>query len=488
MTATRALLFALILALPIALGARADADLWWHVAAGRLIVESGGLPATDPWSYAASGAPWINHEWLPGIALATAYDVGGALGLLLVRGAVIVGLLAAWLVAVDRRVESPPLTLLLVGLPWPLLAPLCNLRPQTLTWALVPVVVLLVDRVARGSRPAIVALILTVWFWANAHGGFLFGWGVAGLGLLLTALGVERRDPLPTGHRVACLVAAVAIGVAPAFTPNGLHLLGYLWTELTTPHPDLPEWNPPAPGLLVLLLAVAATPVAAWLLTRARVAPTAWIALAIATIQATQHAKFIALVLLLAPLCLADVLGPALRAWRARDPDLVGVLDHPASRLGALAVALLATFPAWPGAVGQITVNPSIYADRAIAWLHAADTPRGGRLLVPLGWGGQAIYWLHPRWTVGNDGRNTTVYSAEHVARHARAWVDGDVAAVLEGDPDAVLGPARSPLTRKLVEDPAWNVAYRDRTAVLLVRVGTPVAGPAEPTVTGTFP
>ncbi|MGE5234358.1 MAG: hypothetical protein ACM3OB_09625, partial [Acidobacteriota bacterium] len=41
-----------------------DIDLWFHLAAGRLIWERRAVPATDSWSFTASGHPWQNHEWL----------------------------------------------------------------------------------------------------------------------------------------------------------------------------------------------------------------------------------------------------------------------------------------------------------------------------------------------------------------------------------------------------------------------------------------
>ena len=39
-----------------------DADYFWHLRTGRLILES-GLPATDPYSFTYDG-PWVLHEWL----------------------------------------------------------------------------------------------------------------------------------------------------------------------------------------------------------------------------------------------------------------------------------------------------------------------------------------------------------------------------------------------------------------------------------------
>ena len=41
-----------------------DADYFWHVTAGRLMVQSGSVPSIDPFSFTWFGQPWTPHEWL----------------------------------------------------------------------------------------------------------------------------------------------------------------------------------------------------------------------------------------------------------------------------------------------------------------------------------------------------------------------------------------------------------------------------------------
>src|SRR5688500_11063892 len=41
-----------------------NSDLWFHLAAGRLILEARAVPRVDSWSFTAEGQPWHNHEWL----------------------------------------------------------------------------------------------------------------------------------------------------------------------------------------------------------------------------------------------------------------------------------------------------------------------------------------------------------------------------------------------------------------------------------------
>ncbi|MBP6701108.1 MAG: hypothetical protein KA135_07655, partial [Halioglobus sp.] len=41
----------------------AGADMWWHVAAGRELVQTRTLWMVDDWSFTAHGKDWLNHEW-----------------------------------------------------------------------------------------------------------------------------------------------------------------------------------------------------------------------------------------------------------------------------------------------------------------------------------------------------------------------------------------------------------------------------------------
>jgi hypothetical protein len=40
-----------------------DTDIWWHLAAGKLMASTGTIPRTDPFSQSSLGAPWIDLHW-----------------------------------------------------------------------------------------------------------------------------------------------------------------------------------------------------------------------------------------------------------------------------------------------------------------------------------------------------------------------------------------------------------------------------------------
>src|SRR2546425_10879589 len=53
-------------------------DLFWHLAAGRHILDTGSIPRTDPFSFASDGGGWIDHEWLWQVGAQALYTVAKA--------------------------------------------------------------------------------------------------------------------------------------------------------------------------------------------------------------------------------------------------------------------------------------------------------------------------------------------------------------------------------------------------------------------------
>src|ERR1700761_4560256 len=77
--------FAFAMAAPLVV---ADGDTYWHLATGRWILEHRGVPATDPFSYAAVGRPWVTHEWLSEVVMVLFWKAFGWWGLRLLVGLV----------------------------------------------------------------------------------------------------------------------------------------------------------------------------------------------------------------------------------------------------------------------------------------------------------------------------------------------------------------------------------------------------------------
>jgi hypothetical protein len=60
-----------------------DPDLWWHLRTGQLIVDTGLVPHSDPFSFTRAGSPWVSHEWLSEVVFYEIWKFAGAVGLII---------------------------------------------------------------------------------------------------------------------------------------------------------------------------------------------------------------------------------------------------------------------------------------------------------------------------------------------------------------------------------------------------------------------
>lgn len=182
-------------------------DIWWHLATGRYILNGGGIPRTDPFSFTAGQVAWIDHEWLFQCMAHGLYLFGGTTALIALRVVVVttIALLVYFSVLRTRLLPPPAVALLLI--PFLMTARARFLvRPGLLS--LLCLVLLLVVLFRRRSKPPgwrdlawIPALFA---LWANVHAALIVGLialGAFAAGRTLSALLDHRTDD--TGERAA---------------------------------------------------------------------------------------------------------------------------------------------------------------------------------------------------------------------------------------------------------------------------------------------
>lgn len=168
---TGTIFFALLLAIP---GILADPDTLWQIRTGHLILDTGTIPRTDPFSYTAFGQPWSPHEWLAETLMALADRAGGLRGVMALT-ALAAGTTAGLLLYHLRRFMRPlpAVFVMLQGIAncaGSLLA-----RPHVLAWPCLELWCAgLVLARARGTRPPW-WLLAVMAVWVNLHGSFMLG-------------------------------------------------------------------------------------------------------------------------------------------------------------------------------------------------------------------------------------------------------------------------------------------------------------------------
>lgn len=489
-----------------------NSDLWFHLAAGRLIVSEARLPRTDPWSYTAAGEPWHNHEWLADILYhlwATTFGIESLIYWEWLVLAATFGLLFHLL----RQLSGSSVTaylLLLFALS--LAAPFFDVRPHL--WSLLASAGLLVWTLPGPQRSwwALPALFLA---WANLHGGFVFG--LAALGLVLASHALFPEEPLAdrapgggadfrtrsVGKRLlsigvlwsACLGASLVnpLGLDVLLFP--LHLAFTAGGSVRT---NLVEWAGPfVPGgiqshlyPLGLVLVGAAAVVLLWRLRQPRRRAEVAAILALTTLTAVMSLtsrRFITLFALVGALALARVVGD-LRERRARPRSRTrkrarawAVLAPAAALL--VAAVRLAPYPWTPSAFHPLARTSRLPVD-TLDFVEANGLE--GRAFVYYLWAGYVHHRTAGALRVFIDPRSETVFDEETHRRYFQvANLRGGWPRVIEeSGAELVLWPFEPPRARRvlltLLSSDQWRKVYQDGQSVLLARRGFHVPGQPE--------
>jgi len=163
-----------------------DGDIYWHLAAGRHIVQQRSLPYVDPFTVSAAGRPWTDVHWLFQLGAFALYSVFGFVGLAVAKSFLLAGgaLLLVWTAerSGGAAVRLPTAAAVLGGLI--LDRHLVPLRPGLLTMLFLAVFLLALEEVRRvpgRARWPVMLLPLVQIAWCNCQ-------GLAPMGPILVAI------------------------------------------------------------------------------------------------------------------------------------------------------------------------------------------------------------------------------------------------------------------------------------------------------------
>ena len=243
-----------------------DPDFWWHLATGKWIVEHGGLPNEDPFSFTTlqqdpyAATNWVKlilqQYWLAQVAFYKIYSLFGFAGISVLRALILtctVGIIV--LILRYHKVHSV-LTLLTAALSILILRGSTGERPQLFSFLFAALLLYLLERY-RGSefggrspereaespehgitdsrppgresaRYSLYAIPFLMAAWSNVHGGYIYG--VVTISIYISSGWLEmlierRKGKKDFGMRPLVLLTAVGIiAVAAAcVNPNTYH-------------------------------------------------------------------------------------------------------------------------------------------------------------------------------------------------------------------------------------------------------------------------
>ena len=470
-----------------------DQGTFWHTVSGRLMLASGQLIRTDPFSFTREGQPWVPFEWLAECVMAAVHEISGLDGLLLVTVTALAGVYT-WVG--HRLIRSGlhwlPTTLVVI---WTIAASSTNLhvRPHIASIVFLAITfALLCDfEAGRISLPRLFWLVPLFVLWTNWHGAVLGGF--ATLGLAVAGWSVARifRQDSPIRkwrQAVPLFLLVIACGMTALVNPYGARLPA-TWLQIMS-SPVVPrliiEHAPPSPrklefwiilslGLgyaLLLLSTLPRRPRITWLI------PVVWFALSMSRVR---HAPLFGIVAMIA---LAEILPQTrLASWLARPGRDLFRLPVATSDLRVLLIPVVLVL----ASVGLQTTNvrvpilgrgwarldPLVWPVELIPELRRIEDnhPEGARMFNDYQFGGFLIYQT-PRLKVFIDDR---------CELYGDAWLEQfDRASTVEPSLledwlaryriDSALVVPGSTLDRRMAQQTGWSIVGRCPSAVLYGR------------------
>ncbi|MEM8660087.1 MAG: hypothetical protein AAGF35_04305 [Pseudomonadota bacterium] len=464
------LIAAALLILSYSFTEMAGGDLWWHIAAGRELVQTGSPWMVDDWSFTAHGKEWLNHEWLAGLLYYLWVSAFGVESLVYWKWLTLLATFGALLFALTRTSDSPLAALICTVIALAVAAPFLDIRPHL--YSLLGFTLLLV--LALQKQPNVPALALLFLAWVNLHGGVFFG---------LMALGVLMfpwREPTAAAFRFAIVVFLICVAAA-TLNPSGykvfLYPLAYAF-DSTSPFRTIGEWITPfksggirSPLFFYLMWLPLLAPLYFVPVIKSRTGiPWEGMALMALTLaMALTSRRFIPLFAISMAVFLAPLVALTLRSLR---------LEKLSLGFGLLAmfwgVYRLLPYPVQSGpAFHYLTAHYSFPVETLN---FITENEISGKVYALWNWGGYIHWRTDGGLKVFVDGRADTIYDDETYLHYV---------AVLGSQPDWIeriedtganyilwshrRGSGREKL-RALVETGRWQPVYSDAVSWLLVR------------------
>ena len=465
----------------MALRVSLDSDTWWHLAAGRWMVEHGSLLREDPFSFTRLGSPWHYPGWLAQLLFYGVYRVAGAGGLNVLVAAVVTLAFVFVYGAMRGDAFVRSFILLLAAIAS---AVYWSARPQILSLLLAAAFAWVLEDFRSRGRNRLWLLPPLMALWVNLHGGFAIGFIFIALSMIgsgvegLLATGSERRR----AWRASALLAGVGLvcAMAVGLNPFGYEMLVYPFKTIGIDalQAYIQEWQSPdfhtseaQPFLWLLFVSVAAIG-----FSHRRLAAADFILFAGVAYIGFLAGRNMPLLAIVAPPIIArhaqEILERLAPSWGKGDPGRAGLprmrwLNAAVLMLGVVAVAAKA-LPVLDPRVNQQQVARTEPVDAAA---YLGMHPGLGRMLNSYNWGGYLI-WALPKYPVFVDGR-TDLYDDDLLTQYLAAvrsepnWRD-----VLEQwHIGVVLLEPNAPLVT-LLQQQGWQTAAADEISVILIPPG----------------
>lgn len=458
-----------------------DIDFWWHISAGKNILETGSIPSTDPFGVYDAANMWgqtvLKSQWLGQVMLYAIYNNFDLDGVILLRAAVLTLSLAIVYWRCHLAASTSLFSLSITALAGMAIMTHTGERPQLFSFLYLSLIFLLLDGYMRYAKRILLYCIPPlILLWSNTHAGSVLG--VVALGLFGAGLLLENRRsgaPLLT-PTIRLMLAMVGLSTVAMFcTPNGFTTIyRIIFVENVFFAGDNPlrdrvseyayPWSLwPATKYYWLFIGVTVAALPGFLIKGY------WkqgiTVLCIGLISLTGY-RYIPLFVLLAAPYVAASLSRMLSSNK---------LPAVALHLSILLITLaLLGYGFKQDRVFQHGTQEHRFPAGAVAFIKANQL--GGKIFNTMNWGGYLTWQLQDSVTVFIDGR---MLDPKRLVPYTHIlWITPEGQRFFaEGDFDLALIPygntfskEQYPIVNYLLNQPDWQAAYRDDNGYLFVR------------------
>ena len=454
-----------------------DIDFWWHIAAGKNILDTGVIPSADPFGiYDASsvkGQTVLKNSWLGQVVLYSVFHWFELNGIILFRAGVLTLCLAIVYLRCRIAGSASLYSLAITALAGLAILHHTGERPQLFSFLFMGLVFLLLDSyIANGKRWQLYAIPVAMLLWNNLHGGAALGvvaLAMFGAGYVLENRMLEGRFNTP---QIKLMVGVLLLS---AFTlvlaPNGFETIKgiiYLESSAIPIKERTSEYVSPweiGQAALYYWAFIGVTLISLPGFFNKTYWKQAGVVLMIGALSLTSY-RYIPFFVLMAAPYVADSLARLLH--RFKPPSLAANLS-----VLFISIALLG-YGYKQERVFQHGTLENKFPIGAVAFIEINKL--GGKIFNSMNWGGYLLWKLPGAVTVFIDGR---VLDPERMIPYTHIlWVTPDGQRFFEQEKfDLVLIPhgnaftgERYPLVSYLLNHPDWQLVYRDVAGSLFAR------------------
>ena len=446
-------------------------DLWWHIAAGREILQNGSLWLNDSWSFKTANAAWVNHEWLADILYYNWVLLFGLESLVYWKWLVVVATYVVLQWSLTRGGHQGAVGFLCAAAALAIAAPFIDMRPHL--YSLLGFSLLIYLTLNRSVAIWKLGLLFVVW--VNVHGGFIFG--LMALAILVFPWRDLSQEALIRPAKVL-LVCTLACLINPDGINSFILPLTYA-LDADSPYRTLGEWLAPfkpggiqAPLFVWALYAVPAIAISYAIPYVRRITGVPWEGLALCgltLLMSLTSRRFIPLFAISMAVMSAPVLSFALEKVRAEKIGVVLLV----LALGWGGLRML-PYPLSAGPAYHYLTAEYVYPIDTFNYIEANDIR--GNVFALYNWGGYIHWRSDGKLKVFIDGRANTVYDDDTYNQYVAVlngrpnWLE----LVESSEADYFLWPYYQyggiEKLKTLLSEGRWQLVYQDSVSFLLAR------------------